>query len=69
MRYDGTKLKRLRLERGLTQTQVSDYTGINQPVISEVESGVTQNPPTFKRLAEFYGIEMSELIVEEEQSA
>lgn len=69
MKYDGSRLKFLRLERGLTQTQVSDMTGISQPVISEAEAGSCQNPPTFKKLAEFYAVEMAELITEEEKTA
>ena len=68
MKYDGTKLKRARMAKGYRQTQVAAATGVLQPTISEVESGKCQDPPTFKKLADFYGIALNELI-EDEQPA
>lgn len=57
------------MEKGFRQTQVSAATGIPQPTISEVETGKNQDPPTYKKLAQFYGIEMAELIEDEDRSS
>ena len=44
----GNKLKRLRLERGLSQTELADICGMNQTQVTRYEQGV--NRPTPKML-------------------
>ena len=65
MRYDGLQLKRIRMGKGLRQTQVAKATGVSQPSISEAESGQNQDPPMFKKLAKFYGVALADLIIED----
>lgn len=58
-------LKRIRMEKGLTQTEVAVATGIPQYSISDWEIG--RKAPMFAgilRLAKFYGVSIDELLEE-----
>lgn len=58
-------LKRIRMEKGFTQTEVAKGTGIAQYSISDWEIG--RRAPQFVnvlRLAQFYGISMYDLLEE-----
>ena len=59
----GKEIKQNRIERGITQTQVAEATGIPQNTISWIKSdkGIP-NIYQCKLLAEFYGISIDELI-------
>ena len=59
----GEDIKQIRIERGITQAQVSKATGIPQNTISWIESdkGIP-NIYQCKLLADFYGISIDELI-------
>lgn len=35
----GEEVKRLRIERGLTQKQLGDAIGVKQPVVAQIEAG------------------------------
>lgn len=59
----GEEIKQSRIERNITQAQVSKATGIPQNTISWIESdkGIP-NIYQCKLLAEYYGISIDELI-------
>ena len=59
----GKEIKQIRIEHGVTQTQISEATGIPQNTISWIESdkGIP-NIYQCKLLADFYGITIDELI-------
>ena len=59
----GEDIKQIRIERGITQTQVSEATGIPQNTISWIESdkGIP-NIYQCKLLTDYYGISIDELI-------
>ena len=61
------RLRRLRLERALTQQELSRMTGIAQDSISKLERG--HRPPlpsTVRKLAQALGVEPKELMRREE---
>ncbi len=59
----GEEIKQIRIERSITQAQVSEATGIPQNTISWIESdkGIP-NIYQCKLLADYYGISIDELI-------
>ncbi len=59
----GKEIKQIRIERSITQAQVSEATGIPQNTISWIESdkGIP-NIYQCKLLADYYGISLDELI-------
>lgn len=59
-------LSRIRMERGLTQTQLGKLAGINQANISRMESGKNDDPTVESagRIAEALGIDIRELYKE-----
>ena len=59
----GEEIKQIRVDRGITQTQLAEATGIPQNTISWIENdkGIP-NIYQFKLLADFYGISLDELI-------
>lgn len=59
----GEEIKAIRIERGLTQSEVAKATGIPQNTISwiEADKGVA-NISQCVKLADFYGISLDELI-------
>jgi transcriptional regulator with XRE-family HTH domain len=53
----GSKLKTLRIGRGLTQQQLSERLGLSRATISNYEVGRrTPHLPDLRKLAEFYGV-------------
>jgi len=62
-RLVGTNLKRIRLEKGLTQEQLSDVSGFSQQYISGLEQG-RRNPTvgTLYELAKSLGVSHVELV-------
>ena len=61
-------LKAIRIEKGLTQTEVAERAGIAQPTYSNIENG-KKNPSlnTLKRLASVLGCRI-ETIIEDPES-
>ena len=56
-------LSKIRIENNLTQSKLSELTGINQQNISRWESG--QNIPNIEecvKLANFFGVSLDELV-------
>jgi transcriptional regulator with XRE-family HTH domain len=63
----GTRLKRLRRERGLTQAQLAELTGSTAPYVSQVERGYA-NPTldVMAKLAEAVGAKVWDLLKPDE---
>ncbi len=60
---DGTRLRRLRRERALSQRDLSRATGVAYDTISRLESGKQRaQPRTIRKLAEALGVEPHELM-------
>ena len=61
---DAAKIRRLRLDRGVSLTGLADATGISRIAIRKIESGDRQRPryTTLMSLAEFFGVEPQELL-------
>lgn len=58
------RLRDLRIKKGLTQQELSFMSGIAQGVISDIESGATQNPrfDTVIKLAKALGCSVADFI-------
>ncbi len=65
-----TRLRRVRLERGLTLRQAAQRTGVTKETLSDLERARRQpHPPTLQKIAEGYNVEIRDLlgpIVDEE---
>ena len=60
---DGEKLRRLRLERALTQMELSGMTGLSVDAISRLENELrSAQVSTVRRLAQALGVEPRELL-------
>jgi transcriptional regulator with XRE-family HTH domain len=68
----GTRLRRTRVERGLSLRQAAAQTGVTKETLSDLERDRrTPHPPTLAKIARGYGVEISDLlgpVVEEESS-
>ena len=59
----GQRLARLRKERGFTQIELADKTGISQPVLSDYERGkLRPHPQTIVQLARALQVSADELL-------
>jgi transcriptional regulator with XRE-family HTH domain len=70
-KYFGSFLKQLRLDRGMSLRMVEKITKISNPYISQIERG-ERGIPNFsilKRLAEAYGVKVTDLIENAEKPA
>lgn len=57
-----TRLRAWRQAAGLTETEVSDLTGISQPMLSKVERGLAELAPMTKvGMARALGVKVSDL--------
>ena len=64
---DGSKLRRLRRERALSQQDLERITGLAQATLSDLEGGKRgARASTLRKLAEVLGVEPRELMKEEE---
>ena len=62
---DGDKLRRLRVERALSQQDLEQITGIAQSTISNLELGIRPaRLSTIRKLAEALNVEPKELLKE-----
>jgi len=60
----GDMLKKLRVERGLTQEQLGKRVGVSDAYITMLESGTRKNPslPLLKRLAKALKVKVGRLL-------
>lgn len=61
----GEKLKAIRLQRGLSQSQVGNKLDFNYTYLSKIENGQIPSLKLLKKLADFYNISVAELFGEE----
>lgn len=57
------RARQLRLDRGLTISEVSEGTGIHRGSIRKIETGDMEFAPTLKALGDFYGVPASTLLL------
>lgn len=62
---NGDELRRLRFNKGYTLRDVTRQTGVNRPTLTSYErGGHSADPRTLIKVAKFYGVEVTDLIVE-----
>lgn len=64
----GNKLKKLRKEKNLTQSELSKILGLSENYIAKVESGVRPSMETFRKLADFFQVPIEYLVSEREEA-
>jgi transcriptional regulator with XRE-family HTH domain len=64
MEVDVTKLKELRIDKGLSQNRLAQLSGVSQTAIWKIEHGGGANPATLKKLGDVLGVRASELVRE-----
>ena len=61
----GLRVRRLRVDRNLTQTRMAEEFGIDRTFLSDLECGrKSLTLPTLERLARGFGITLSELLLD-----
>lgn len=61
----GEKIKKIREESGFTQKNISNFLGIDQSMISKIESGERNlSSDTLSRLASLFGVNISDILSE-----
>jgi transcriptional regulator with XRE-family HTH domain len=63
MEVDGVKLREVRLDRGLSQEELHEMTGVSRDTISRMETGDRPNPHprTLRRLASALGVTVADI--------
>jgi transcriptional regulator with XRE-family HTH domain len=63
MEVDGVKLKEMRLDRGLSQEELHEMTGVSRDTISRMETGdrPSPHPKTLRKLAEALGVSVADI--------
>jgi len=65
----GTKLKKLRKEKKITQSKLSQKLGFSERYISQVEAGMTRpSMDAFKKIADFFQVPVEYLVSETEEA-
>ena len=64
-----TTFTRLRINAGLTQAAVARATGVPKSIVSRVELGNSARPENLKKLADFFGVTVVELLDVEDREA
>lgn len=62
-------LKAARLDKGHSIRSLADELGVHQHSIRRLEAGGTVHPATAKKLADFYGLQVTDLMPVQEGSA
>jgi HTH-type transcriptional regulator, competence development regulator len=63
MEVDGMKLREIRLDRGYSQEELHQLTGISRDTISRLETGGRPNPhpSTLRKLADALGVSVGDI--------
>lgn len=66
----GSNIRKIRTEKGITQTEIQKLTGISNVYLSNIENGIKNNPSTevLEKIAKALGVTFSELIREPKQN-
>ena len=59
---DIDKLRRLRVDKGLTQRHLAQMAGVTQTTVWKIERGGGATAPTLKKLGDVLGVRASELL-------
>ena len=62
VKYDGEKLRRLRLNRGWSRLRLARVAGVHSVTVYRVEETGRGHPGTVKKIAEVFGIRVSEVL-------
>jgi transcriptional regulator with XRE-family HTH domain len=62
MVVDLEKLRKLRVNQGLTQRQLARKAGISNTTLAKIERGGGAMPPTLKKLADVLGVKPVDLL-------
>jgi transcriptional regulator with XRE-family HTH domain len=62
MEVDVDKLKRLRVDRGLSQRRLAELAGVTQTTVWKIERGGGARAQTLKKLGDVLGVRASELL-------
>lgn len=60
------KLKRLRIDHGLSQSELARRAGLTPSAVSNIEQRGSARPDTLKKIADVLGVRASELVRGEE---
>lgn len=58
-----------RLNAGMTQRELAEATGVPYQTIQRLEGGLGARPSNVKRIADFFGVKVTDLIGDPEQRA
>lgn len=63
------KIRKLRTEKGVTQTQLAEAIGVSMRMVQEYETNgrYPRNRETYKRMADYFGVDLNYLLTEEEE--
>lgn len=64
--YDISKLEKARILKGWTKSNIANQLGLSPSTISAIFQGMNKRADTMKRLAELLGINLEEILIEEE---
>lgn len=60
--YNVDLLEKMRLEKGLSYTEIAERLGIHKVTVSRTLKGITLKPRTVKLLADYLGVEMNRIV-------
>jgi transcriptional regulator with XRE-family HTH domain len=65
---DGNKLKRMRIEKGVSLSKLSEQTGISKSYLSLIERNIQKKPSLdiLAKIAETFGVKVEDLVRREE---
>lgn len=65
-----SNIKKIRLEKGISQQELAAKAGVSQPFIHDLENeNRSAKPETFERIAAVLGVPVKDLIDKEEKTA
>lgn len=65
------KIRKLRTEKGVTQTQLAKAIGVSMRMVQEYETNgrYPRNRDTYRKMADYFGVDMNYLLTEDEEFA
>lgn len=65
MRIDSAKIKQLRMEQGLSRSELARKTGVSGPTLKRIEDDVLKRShgPTIRKLANYFEVKPIELLI------